>query len=68
MNLADTDPRIRLPDHLIGGHAVLPAHHYDMTFRRIFLVSVFVGAFAYLISFSNFHNPFCARRATPRWS
>ncbi|HEX3662896.1 MAG TPA: trypsin-like peptidase domain-containing protein [Acidobacteriaceae bacterium] len=29
-----------------------------MTFRRVFLVSVFVGAFAYLISFSSFHNPF----------
>ena len=29
-----------------------------MTFRRVFLVSVFVGAFAYLISFSTFHNPF----------
>ncbi|MGA7522205.1 MAG: trypsin-like peptidase domain-containing protein [Acidobacteriaceae bacterium] len=29
-----------------------------MTFRRIFLVSVFVGAFAYLISLSSFHNPF----------
>jgi S1-C subfamily serine protease len=29
-----------------------------MTFRRVFLVSVFVGAFAYLVSFSTFHNPF----------
>ena len=29
-----------------------------MTFRRVFLVSVFVGAFAYLISFSTFHSPF----------
>jgi S1-C subfamily serine protease len=29
-----------------------------MTFRRVFLVSAFVGAFAYLISFSTFHNPF----------
>ncbi|HEX3985248.1 MAG TPA: trypsin-like peptidase domain-containing protein [Acidobacteriaceae bacterium] len=28
-----------------------------MTFRRVFLVSVFVGAFAYLVSFSSFHNP-----------
>jgi S1-C subfamily serine protease len=34
-----------------------------MTFRRVFLVSVFVGAFAYLISFSTFHNPFS--HATP---
>src|SRR5579875_304649 len=33
-------------------------HSTLMTFRRVFLVSVFVGAFAYLVSFSSFHNPF----------